>query len=153
MTRNHLSHRGGRRLGGRRTRASVMAALAAGSIAGRRCTGRRRDRRRCPGADPTMAAPAAPAPAVGKLTPSGCTGTGTHAVSCDLYAMTGTATLLGRSIPIWGFSVHRRAPARHGSRSGARGQPGRHRHHHAAQPAVRRTSRWRFPVRPAIGSA
>ncbi|MDX6280687.1 MAG: hypothetical protein QOH03_1758 [Kribbellaceae bacterium] len=41
--------------------------------------------------------------AVGKLTPRGCTfGAGTAA--CDLYAMTGTTTLLGVPVPIWGFS-------------------------------------------------
>jgi FtsP/CotA-like multicopper oxidase with cupredoxin domain len=41
---------------------------------------------------------------VGKLTPRGCTqGTGTSA--CDLFAMAGTASVLGTSIPIWGFSA------------------------------------------------
>jgi hypothetical protein len=41
---------------------------------------------------------------VGKLTPRGCTaGTGTAA--CDLYAMAGTTSLLGSSVPIWGFST------------------------------------------------
>ncbi|GAA0927992.1 hypothetical protein GCM10009554_09260 [Kribbella koreensis] len=47
--------------------------------------------------------PARASVAVGKLTPRGCTfGAGTAA--CDLYAMTGTATLLGVPVPIWGFS-------------------------------------------------
>ena len=41
--------------------------------------------------------------AVGKLSPSGCTRTGT-ADQCDLYAMAGTTQLLGASVPIWGFS-------------------------------------------------
>jgi len=41
--------------------------------------------------------------AVGKLTPRGCTfAAGTAA--CDLYAMAGTTSLLGTSVPIWGFS-------------------------------------------------
>ncbi|GAA1133414.1 hypothetical protein GCM10009630_34480 [Kribbella jejuensis] len=49
------------------------------------------------------AAPARASVAVGKLTPRGCTfGTGTAA--CDLYAMSGTTTLLGTAVPIWGFS-------------------------------------------------
>ena len=46
---------------------------------------------------------AVPAAAAGKLTPRGCTRTGT-AATCDLWAMTGTATLLGVPVPIWGFS-------------------------------------------------
>ncbi|MFF1819677.1 multicopper oxidase domain-containing protein [Kribbella sp. NPDC058245] len=41
--------------------------------------------------------------AVGKLTPRGCSfAAGTAA--CDLYAMTGTTTVLGTAVPIWGFS-------------------------------------------------
>jgi hypothetical protein len=41
---------------------------------------------------------------VGKLTPRGCAaGTGTAA--CELYAMAGTTSLLGSSVPIWGFST------------------------------------------------
>ena len=44
-----------------------------------------------------MTTPAA-APA-GKLTPSACS------PNCDLYAMTGTATILGTPVPIWGFST------------------------------------------------
>src|SRR5689334_20653970 len=55
---------------------------------------------------PAAAVPPAPARAsvaVGKLTPRGCTfGTGTAA--CDLHAMTGTTSMLGASVPIWGFS-------------------------------------------------
>ena len=40
----------------------------------------------------------------GKLTPRGCTeGAGTAA--CDLYAMTGSASILGNPINIWGFST------------------------------------------------
>ncbi|WP_198675858.1 multicopper oxidase domain-containing protein [Kribbella monticola] len=47
--------------------------------------------------------PAAASVAVGKLTPSGCAfAAGTAA--CDLYAMAGTATVLGNPVPIWGFS-------------------------------------------------
>ena len=47
--------------------------------------------------------PAAASVAVGKLTPAGCSfGAGTAA--CDLYAMAGTTSLLGTSVPIWGFS-------------------------------------------------
>ncbi|HEX3003699.1 MAG TPA: multicopper oxidase domain-containing protein [Angustibacter sp.] len=52
-----------------------------------------------PAAAVRTAVPAAP---VGHLQPDGCTGTGT--VVCDLYAGTGTTTVAGRSIPIWGFS-------------------------------------------------
>ncbi|MDQ2749452.1 MAG: multicopper oxidase domain-containing protein [Actinomycetota bacterium] len=40
----------------------------------------------------------------GKLTARGCTA-GAGSASCDLYAMTGTASVLGASIPIWGFST------------------------------------------------
>src|SRR4051794_6362670 len=54
----------------------------------------------------TVTVPQAPAHAsvaVGKLTPRGCTfGTGTAA--CDLYALAGTTSLLGATVPIWGFS-------------------------------------------------
>lgn len=46
---------------------------------------------------------AMPAAAVGKLAPRGCVATLTDA-TCDLYAMTGTTSLLGRLVPIWGFS-------------------------------------------------
>jgi hypothetical protein len=52
-------------------------------------------------AAPVGAAPAAP---VGKLQPQGCTTTGTQD-SCDVYATTGTDSVLGTSIPIWGFSA------------------------------------------------
>ncbi len=48
-------------------------------------------------------APAPQAAAVGKLAPTGCSGGG-GAVSCDLYAKTGTTTLPGTDVPIWGFS-------------------------------------------------
>jgi hypothetical protein len=44
------------------------------------------------------------AAAAGKLAPQGCTRSGTTA-TCDLYAMAGTASLLGQQIPIWGFSA------------------------------------------------
>jgi FtsP/CotA-like multicopper oxidase with cupredoxin domain len=48
-------------------------------------------------------APSRASVAVGKLAPSGCTfGAGTAA--CDLYALSGTTTILGTSVPIWGFS-------------------------------------------------
>ncbi|HEY0619445.1 MAG TPA: multicopper oxidase domain-containing protein, partial [Kribbella sp.] len=48
-------------------------------------------------------APSRASVAVGKLTPTGCTfGAGTAA--CDLYALSGTTTILGTSVPIWGFS-------------------------------------------------
>ena len=46
---------------------------------------------------------AVPAVAAGKLAAQGCTTTGTTA-TCDLYAMTGTTSVLGAPIPIWGFS-------------------------------------------------
>jgi FtsP/CotA-like multicopper oxidase with cupredoxin domain len=48
-------------------------------------------------------APSRASVAVGKLTPTGCAfGAGTAA--CDLYALSGTTTILGTSVPIWGFS-------------------------------------------------
>ncbi|UQX87378.1 multicopper oxidase domain-containing protein [Jatrophihabitans telluris] len=42
---------------------------------------------------------------VGRLTPRGCTGTGT--VACDLYAKAGSTTMPGTvaAIPIWGFAT------------------------------------------------
>jgi hypothetical protein len=43
------------------------------------------------------------APPVGKLLVNGCT-EGTATAACDLYAMSGTASVLSTSIPIWGFS-------------------------------------------------
>jgi FtsP/CotA-like multicopper oxidase with cupredoxin domain len=52
-----------------------------------------------PGGAAHLALPAAP---VGHLQPQGCTGTAT--VVCDLYAGTGTTTVAGQTIPIWGFS-------------------------------------------------
>ncbi len=61
------------------------------------------------GAAPAAAAGVASASAapmlsagVGKLTATGCAGTG--AVTCDLWAKTGTATVLGTGVPIWGFA-------------------------------------------------
>lgn len=44
------------------------------------------------------------AAAAGALAPSGCTTVGT-AVTCDLWSMPGTTSILGRSVPIWGFST------------------------------------------------
>ena len=41
--------------------------------------------------------------AAGKLAPQGCAEVGTTA-TCDLFAMAGTASVLGQPIPIWGFS-------------------------------------------------
>ncbi|RKS77382.1 multicopper oxidase [Motilibacter peucedani] len=58
-------------------------------------------------AAPVVTAPAATAvhaAAVGQLAASGCTETA-GAATCDLYAMTGSLSLLGRTIPIWGFST------------------------------------------------
>jgi FtsP/CotA-like multicopper oxidase with cupredoxin domain len=88
----------------------LITAITAGALAGAMLQ-----------AGPAAAAPAAQAPAahapaaaaphaavvqaaaVGKLTPRGCTqGAGT--ASCDLYAMAGTTSVLGTTIPIWGFS-------------------------------------------------
>ena len=51
----------------------------------------------------TTAAVLPRAAAVGRLTPTGCSGPAS-AVSCDLYAMTGETQLLGTTVPIWGFS-------------------------------------------------
>ncbi|MEP7332474.1 MAG: multicopper oxidase domain-containing protein [Terracoccus sp.] len=48
-------------------------------------------------------APAAVATPVGRLTPRGCTVSGTSE-ACDLYASAGTQTIVGTSVPIWGFS-------------------------------------------------
>ena len=54
-----------------------------------------------PAVRPTSAVQSAP---VGRLTPRGCTeGAGT--ATCELFAMAGTASVLGTSIPIWGFST------------------------------------------------
>ncbi len=50
---------------------------------------------------PNAGLAAAPA---GALAPSGCTTVGT-AVTCDLWSMTGTTSILGTSVPIWGFST------------------------------------------------
>ncbi|MET3805066.1 FtsP/CotA-like multicopper oxidase with cupredoxin domain [Nakamurella sp. UYEF19] len=41
---------------------------------------------------------------VGRLTPRGCT-EGTGSATCDLFAMGGTTSILGTSVPIWGFST------------------------------------------------
>jgi FtsP/CotA-like multicopper oxidase with cupredoxin domain len=46
--------------------------------------------------------PAVAAP-VGKLRPRGCSASGTTA-TCELYAMAGSASVLGQPVPIWGFS-------------------------------------------------
>ena len=43
--------------------------------------------------------------AVGKLAQQGCTAGPVGTSACDLYAMTGTTSVLGTSIPIWGFST------------------------------------------------
>jgi FtsP/CotA-like multicopper oxidase with cupredoxin domain len=56
-----------------------------------------------PGSTAGQQAPSRASVAVGKLLPSGCSfGTGTAA--CDLYAISGSATILGTPVPIWGFS-------------------------------------------------
>lgn len=52
-------------------------------------------------AAPLRAAQSAPS---GKLTARGCVA-GTGTASCELFAMTGTTSILGTSIPIWGFST------------------------------------------------
>jgi hypothetical protein len=52
-------------------------------------------------AAPLRAVQSAPS---GKLTARGCAASA-GAASCDLYAMTGTASVTGTSIPIWGFST------------------------------------------------
>jgi hypothetical protein len=54
-----------------------------------------------------VSAPAGAAPhaiAVGKLSPRGCVQSAGSA-TCNLYAMAGTASVLGQPIPIWGFST------------------------------------------------
>ncbi|WP_295697347.1 multicopper oxidase domain-containing protein [Lapillicoccus sp.] len=67
-----------------------------------------------PASPPAVAAPATQAGAasvaraaaaapVGRLTPRGCTVTGSSD-ACDLYATAGTQTIVGTSVPIWGFS-------------------------------------------------
>lgn len=50
------------------------------------------------------------APPVGKLTPSGCVRSGQD-VSCQLWAKPGTAQVLGRPLPIWGYSTGETDPA------------------------------------------
>jgi FtsP/CotA-like multicopper oxidase with cupredoxin domain len=109
----HIRQGGARRAIRRHTRRVLVSAIAVSALAGAVLQ-----------AGPAAAAPAAQAPAaraaaaraaaaphaaaaqaaaVGKLTPRGCTqGTGT--ASCDLYAMAGTTSVLGTTIPIWGFS-------------------------------------------------
>jgi len=47
---------------------------------------------------------ALPAAAVGRLGVTGCA-EGAGVASCDLYAMTGSTTFLGQTLPIWGFST------------------------------------------------
>ena len=70
---------------------------------------------------PRVAAAAAAAAPVGKLTPRGCAeGIGT--ASCDLFAMAGTASLLGVSTPIWGFSTTGAAALGHRAWTGSRRQ-------------------------------
>ncbi|HZC72720.1 MAG TPA: multicopper oxidase domain-containing protein [Jatrophihabitans sp.] len=76
--------------------APAPAHAAAGGAAGRTVAGQR------PAATPRLAAVAPP---VGRVSPSNCTSTGAAAVSCDLYAMAGSTSVLGTSIPIWGFST------------------------------------------------
>src|SRR6476660_1058895 len=49
------------------------------------------------GSLPVRATTAVSAAAAGKLSGQGCTGSGT--VSCDLWAMAGTTSLLGRTVP------------------------------------------------------
>ena len=72
----HLSHRGDRRLGVRRTLASAWSPLAAGAC----WPQRRRSPVRSPaGPAGRDGSPCRAGSAVGKLTPSGCTTTGTHA--------------------------------------------------------------------------
>ncbi|MEV6892197.1 multicopper oxidase domain-containing protein [Kribbella sp. NPDC051137] len=48
--------------------------------------------------------PARASVALGKLTPRGCS-FGAATAACDLYAMAGTASVLGTNVPIWGFSL------------------------------------------------
>ncbi|MGV8966510.1 MAG: multicopper oxidase domain-containing protein [Cellulomonas sp.] len=48
--------------------------------------------------------------AVGKLAPQGCNVTGTVA-TCDLFASAGTTSMLGTSVPIWGFASTASDPA------------------------------------------
>jgi FtsP/CotA-like multicopper oxidase with cupredoxin domain len=59
---------------------------------------------------PGAATPAA-ASAVGRLAPSGCSGTGT--VTCDIYSRAGTTAMPGAltTIPIWGFASDAGSPA------------------------------------------
>jgi FtsP/CotA-like multicopper oxidase with cupredoxin domain len=58
-----------------------------------------------PAAQPAVAA-------AGRLTPTGCApGAVATDVTCDLFAKVGTTTIVGASIPIWGFASVSTAPA------------------------------------------
>ena len=50
------------------------------------------------------------AAAAGKLAPQGCSVTAA-AAACDLFALAGTASMLGTSMPIWGFASSAAVPA------------------------------------------
>jgi len=54
------------------------------------------------GTNATLTAATPNASAVGRLTPRGCTGSGT--LTCDLYAKAGTIQVASVNIPIWGFA-------------------------------------------------
>jgi FtsP/CotA-like multicopper oxidase with cupredoxin domain len=86
-----------------RTQASVLAALAGTSVLGAGVPATAAHAAIPP--ITTIAPAAVPGPPAGKLSAGGpgCTSVGT-AVSCDLYAMTGTTSFLGVTTPIWGFS-------------------------------------------------
>jgi hypothetical protein len=105
----HTSGRFAQRAAHRPTRRVILTALTASALAGATLQ-----------AAPAVAAPAragahagqvataAPLRAVqsaptGRLTARGCTASA-GAATCDVYAMTGTASVLGTPIPIWGFS-------------------------------------------------
>ncbi len=56
------------------------------------------------GAAPVSSLPAAAAAPQGSLTPRGCSVSGATA-TCDLWAKTGSTTLLGQPMPIWGYAA------------------------------------------------
>src|SRR3954447_4687626 len=65
-----------------------------------------------PAAAPHVAAPHVAAPhavaatSVGKLSPRNCAFDAGAVATCNLYAKTGTSSLNGTAVPIWGFSAN-----------------------------------------------
>ncbi|MEO7132484.1 MAG: multicopper oxidase domain-containing protein [Dermatophilaceae bacterium] len=79
---------------------SLALAVGAGPLVAVAATGRD-----VPSVAPFVGAALAPAAAVGRLTPRGCTSSAPGVVACDLWAMPGNNQVLGTDIPIWGYST------------------------------------------------